>query len=85
MALPAWLATTEHEPVASSVILAPRVPPDVHTADVVVVKDTARPDEAVALTVRGESARVLAPGLMNVIVWAARETVNVTVFWAAAK
>ena len=40
-------------PAATSVIVVPFVPPAVHTAGVVVVNVTARPDDAVAPTVTG--------------------------------
>ena len=44
-------------PAASSVIVAPLVPPAVHTAGVVVVNVTASPDDAVAPTVTGDLRR----------------------------
>ena len=43
-------------PVARSVIVAPFVPLEVHTAGVVVVNVTGRPEDAVALTVTGDCA-----------------------------
>ena len=76
MALPAWLATTVQVPAATRVIVAPFVPPEVHTEGVVVVKLTVNPDEAVALTVTGDWARVLLDSDANVIVWA------IAVHWA---
>ena len=82
--MPGWLATTEHEPVVSSVIVAPFEPPDVQTAGVVVVNATWSPEDAVAVTVTGDWISVLLPGLVKVIVWLARETVKDTVFCGAA-
>ena len=58
MALPAWLATMVHVPAMSKVMVAPLVPPAVHTVGVVVVKVTARPEVAVPLTVSGDWAKV---------------------------
>ncbi len=55
-ALPAWSAAMVQVPVVRSVTL---VPATVHTSSVVELKLTARPEEAVAPTVTGESARVL--------------------------
>jgi hypothetical protein len=43
-----------HVPVATNVIVAPFVPPEVHTAGVVVTNITARPEEAVAATLIGD-------------------------------
>jgi hypothetical protein len=51
----------------------------VHTAGVVVENDTTRPDEAVATTVTGVCASVLAPGLTKEIVWLTRVIENVLV------
>ena len=47
------------------------MPPAVHTAGVDVVKVTARPDDAVAVTVRGEAARVFEEIAAKVIFWEA--------------
>ena len=52
--LPVWWATTVQVPLARSVIVAPFVPPELHTASVVVVNVTDRPEDAVALTVTGD-------------------------------
>ena len=76
VALPAWSAFTVQMPAATSVIVAPAVPPEVQMVGVVVVKVTWSPEDAVALTVRGDWMSVLLPGLVNVMVWGARETVN---------
>ncbi len=58
-----------HIPAVARVMVAPAVPPEVHTEGVVVVKLTASPDEAVALTVTGESARVSLANAPKVMVW----------------
>ena len=52
-ALPAWSARTLHVPTAISVIVAPLVPLEVQTRGVVVENVTVRPEEAVAVTVKG--------------------------------
>ena len=57
-------------------IVAPFVPPDVHTAGVVDENVTARPDDAVAVTVTGDCANVRADSAANVIVCAAFDTVK---------
>jgi hypothetical protein len=59
VALPAWLARTVHVPALSKVMVAPFVPPEVHIEGVDVLKVTVNPDEAVALTVTGDCARVM--------------------------
>ena len=59
---------TVHVPRATSVIVAPFVPPAVHTAGVVVVNVTARPDDAVAPTVTGDCGMVRSASAPNVIV-----------------
>jgi hypothetical protein len=56
-------------------MVAPLVPPEVHTVAVVVMKVTANPDEAVALTV-GDCASVLLGSVQKVIVWDAFDTVK---------
>ena len=76
MALPAWLACTVHFPALCKVMVCPLVPREVHTADVVVVKVTVNPDEAVALTVTGDCANVLLARVPKVIVWEAFDTVK---------
>ena len=50
-------------------MVVPLVPPEVHTAGVVVVKLTVRPDEAVAVTANGDCASVCRPGVAKVMVW----------------
>jgi hypothetical protein len=57
-------------------MVAPAVPPEVHTEGVVVVKLTASPDEAVALTVTGESARVSLANAPKVMVWDVSDTLK---------
>lgn len=53
------------------------LPETVHLAIVVLLKLTARPEEAVALTVKSGSPKVLFPRAPNVIVWLAFCTVSV--------
>ena len=65
------MASTVQVPALTKVIVAPLVPPAVHTAGVDVVKVTARPDDAVAVTVRGEAARVFEEIAAKVIFWEA--------------
>ena len=60
-------------------MLAPLVPPAVHTAGVVVAKLTARPDDAVPVTVTGDCVEVCVPGAANVIVCAALVTAKLRV------
>jgi hypothetical protein len=54
-----------------------------HTLGVVVVNETARRDDAVALTVSGDCGSVFAPGFVNVIDWEVRFTVKVRDFCGA--
>ena len=68
MPLPAWSARTVQVPVATSAIVAPFVPPDVHTVGVVVENVTVRPDDAVAPTTIGDCANVTFAKAPNVIV-----------------
>ena len=84
MALPAWLASTVHVPALTKVMLAPFVPREVHTEAVAVVNVTANPDEAVALTVTGDCARVLLARAPKVIVWPAVDTVKLWLTSGAA-
>ena len=63
----------EQPPVLTKVKVPP--PVIVHTAVVVELKVTVRPDVDVADKV-GVVAKVCAPGLLNVIVWLALLTVN---------
>ena len=76
MPFPAWSAFTVHVPAPTSVIVRPLVPLDVHTDGVVVENVTARPEDAVALTVNGDCVVVLVASVPNVIVWFAFDTVN---------
>ena len=69
MAFPAWLALTVHVPALTKVMVAPLVPPEVHTAGVVVVKVTGNPDEEVAVTESGDCANVLLASVPKLIVW----------------
>jgi hypothetical protein len=57
-------------------MVAPAVPPEVHTEGVVVVKLTASLDEAVALAVTGDSARVLLASAPKEMVWDAWNTLK---------
>ena len=56
-----------HVPALTNVIVAPFVPPAVHTDGVVVVNDTARPDDAEAETVTDGCPNVTLPNAPNVI------------------
>ena len=56
--MPVCLALTVQVPAMTKVMVAPSVPPEVHTEGVVVVKLAARPDVGLALTVTGDWARV---------------------------
>ena len=69
LVLPAWLATTVQTPAASKLMVAPLVPPEAHTEGVLVVKLTANPEEAVAVTVTGDCSKVLFASGPKVIVW----------------
>ena len=82
--MPDWSAATPHVPVASSVIVVPFVPLAVQTVGVVDENVTGRPDDAVPLTVIGDSTSVLAPGLTNVMVCVALVIANVRVIDGAA-
>ncbi len=81
VALPAWFAVMVQVPVVRSVTL---VPETVHTAAVVELKLTARPEEAVAPMVTGESARVLLARAPKVMVWSPLLMVKVRLTWGAA-
>ncbi len=59
------------------------VPATVHTGSVVELKLTARPEEAVAPTVTGESARVLSARAPKVIVWSPLLMVKLWLCWGA--
>jgi hypothetical protein len=76
LALPACVAWTVHVPTATSVTVAPAT---VHTPTVVEAKLTAKPEEAVALTVNGAEPNGWLDSVPNVIVWLACVTVKV---WA---
>jgi hypothetical protein len=67
-----------HVPAFSSLIVAPLVPLEVHTEVVVAVKVTVKPEEAVALTVKGDCASVLFASAPKAIVWEALVTVKLT-------
>ncbi len=67
--MPPWSAWTVQTPVPTSVIVAPLRPPEVQTDGVVVVKDTGRPDDAVADAVTGDAASVTSDKAPKVIVW----------------
>ena len=56
-----------HVPTATNVIVAPFVPPDVHTAGVDDENDTVNPDDAVADTVTGDCNNVALANAANVI------------------
>ena len=56
-----------HVPAPTNVIVAPFVPPAVHTDGVVVVNDTANPDDAEADTITGDPANDTFPNAPNVI------------------
>ena len=73
---PGCRARTLHRPASSSVIVAPSVPPAVHTSGVVVVNVTDRPLDAVAVTVIGLASSVVAPMAGNVMVLASFVTVK---------
>jgi hypothetical protein len=60
-------------------MIAPLVPLAEHTAGVVVVKITGKPDEDEALTVIADCASVSLGRIPKVIVWEAFDTVNLTV------
>src|ERR1035438_1515057 len=66
LVLPAWVAWMVQIPAATSVTVAPDV---VHTARVVEAKLTARPEEAVALTVNGAAPNVRLESAPKVMVW----------------
>ena len=73
---PDWVARTVHVPGPRSVIVAPLVPPLVQIEGVVELKSTVRPDDAVATTITGDCAIVLAASAANEIVWFAFDTVK---------
>ena len=53
-------------------MVAPLVPPAVQTEGVVVVKVTASPDDAVALTVTGDCPKARSGNCANEMVWFSR-------------
>ena len=71
-------------PGVTKAMVAPSVPPEVHTEGVVVVKLTVSPDEALAPTVSGDWARVASANAQKVTVWEARETLKLCLSGAAA-
>ena len=66
--MPGCAARTVQTPLLLSVMVCPFVPLAVHTDGVVVVNLTARPDEAVALTVNGDCANLRFANAPNVMV-----------------
>lgn len=66
VALPDWLAVIVQVPAAASVTVLPLT---VHTPGVLLRKLTARPDEAVALTVKAGSPTVLPVSAPKLMVW----------------
>ena len=79
---PACDAVMEHDPAVSRLISKPLT---VHTAVVVDVSVTGRPELAVGAVVTGVWSKVLLPGLVNVMVWVAWETANERVTGFAAR
>ena len=73
-----------HGPVLTSVRVAPLVPPVVQTPGVNDVTVTASPDDAVAVTVTGDCARVRFGNAPSVMVWFALVTVKLRVTDGAA-
>ena len=71
-------------PALIRVIVAPLTPPEVHTAAVLVLKVTVNPDEAVALMVTGDCAKVLFSSGPKVIVWDTFDTRKLRVTVLAA-
>jgi hypothetical protein len=63
--LPVWEASMVQVPAETSVTVAPET---VHTGAVIDLKLTVRPDEAVALTVKGDAPNVWSGIVPNVIV-----------------
>ena len=73
-----------HVPAVTSVIVLPLVPPVAQTVGVVLENETARPLDAVADTVTGDSTKVFFVIVANVIVLASLVTVKLRVTEAAA-
>ena len=71
MPLPPWSALTVQVPVATRVIVAPLVPPEVHFVGVVVVNVTERSELAVALTETGDWLSLRLASAPKEIVWLA--------------
>jgi hypothetical protein len=71
---PAWEAWMVQVPVATSVTVAPET---VQTDVVVELKETGRPEEAVAVTVNGSEATLMLERAAKVIVWVPGEMRNV--------
>src|SRR5689334_21115946 len=82
--LPDWSASTEHVPEPISVIVVPFGPVEVHTAGVVVVNVTVKPDDAVALTTNGGVFAGRFARLANVMVWFSLFTAKLCVTDGAA-
>jgi hypothetical protein len=70
-----------HVPAATSLTVLPL---RVHTVVVVVANVTGSPDDAVAVNVNGDCARVAVGRAANVIVWVTAFTVKLRVTFAAA-
>jgi hypothetical protein len=71
-------------PAFFSVTTEPFAPPLVRTLVIMLVKGTGRFDDAVALTVIGDSARDTLASTANVMIWSAFDTLNVRVAALAA-
>ncbi|WP_246674454.1 hypothetical protein [Mesorhizobium sp. B2-2-2] len=81
MALPAWSASMVQVPAESNVT---ELPLTVHTAVVVEVKATIRPEEVVALSVTGPLVNAAFAGCVKLIVCVPLAIVPLTV-WLAVK
>ena len=66
--LPAWEAVMEQVPAAARLMVAPFVPPDVHTPGVDEANVTGNPELAMALTANGGSPSTLSGSVPKVIV-----------------
>jgi hypothetical protein len=76
VALPGCLAWIMQVPTPIRVIVAPLTPPAAHTDGVEDENDTGRPDDAVAATMTGDCANVLAANAPKVIVCGFFDTVK---------
>jgi hypothetical protein len=75
LAFPAWVAWMVQVPAATSVTV---LPDTAHTGEVWELKLTVRPDEAVALTVKGAVPRAWLANAPKVIVWLPAVTEKLT-------